>query len=119
METLKKTKAEMLAIFLTGLFCLYGFLNLLLLCGTPSDLPIGDYRSVFQRYLDLMDGKIDLADYTFLKHVDHNHSLVYLAGLADINLFGGRLFLLYAISILSHLGALLLVIHVLSGLSAF
>ncbi len=82
--------ALLLAASLSVLVVLWLIYQISSLVVLVTKLPLSDYVEVLGRYDELMSGKLNIFDFFFLKHVDHNHFFVYLLGLLDIYFNSGR-----------------------------
>lgn len=98
-------------------FSTYIAINILEISWATVSLPTSDYFSVFARYLDYSEGKINLVSYIFSKHIDHNHAFAYLLSLIDISVDDGRLRLLHWTQIASHFAVYGLMVYVVLNLA--
>lgn len=76
--------------------------QVLSLTGLTTALPLGDYIGIIIRYDGLMTGRLNLLDFFFMKHADHNHFSAYFLGFLDIVFNNGRQHLLLWTLIFCH-----------------
>lgn len=95
-----------------AIFAVYMAANMLVLSWPTLSLPTSDYLSVFKRYIDFTNGKIDFYTFVLSKHVDHNHAFGYLLSFIDITVDDGKLRLLHAVQLAAHTAVFGLLIYV-------
>lgn len=104
-------KYQALLFGFASIISVYMAVIILKLCLPTISLPTSDYFSVFTRYLDFSEGRMSFLSFVLSKHVDHNHSFVYLLSLIDISVDDGRLRLLHWTEIASHFAVYGLILY--------
>lgn len=78
-------------------------------------MPSGDIMWIFAHYQKLIEGKINLFDYIFMRHGDHPHAIVYLLGYLDFIWFSGTLrslqIAMLVFTVFSYLGLLIVLMQ--------